>query len=222
MSQTLDRSPHTLQEACYALSVAQEVPDAKLLDDVVRRYPQFSEELTEFAIALAIDALRGDGASEAAEEALDPEVVSPAVSRAMSHFHNRLHAITAGTRNTATRTGGATTKVEVASNPFQGLSRPEFRALAEALNVNTVFLSKLRDRLIDPRTMSPGFRRHVANKLRAPEDVVIAHFEARQEAPVRQYFKADDKPSGGLQQSFEAAVKSSGLSESQQKLLLEL
>ena len=53
MSQTLNASPHSLREAFYALSVAQDIPDAKLLDDVVRRYPEFGEELTEFAIALA-------------------------------------------------------------------------------------------------------------------------------------------------------------------------
>ena len=41
MSQTPDASPHALREAFYALSTAQDVPDAKLLDDVVRRYPQF-------------------------------------------------------------------------------------------------------------------------------------------------------------------------------------
>ena len=94
MSQTLNASPHSLREAFYALSIAQDIPDAKLLDDIVRRYPEFGGELTEFAIALAVDALRGERISEAAEAALDPRVVSPAVSRAISHFQNRLHAVT--------------------------------------------------------------------------------------------------------------------------------
>ena len=98
MSQTLNASPHSLREAFYALSVAQDIPDAKLLDDIVRRYPEFGEELTEFAIALAIDALRSERVTEAAEAALDPSVVSPAVSRAISHFQNRLHAVTVGAR----------------------------------------------------------------------------------------------------------------------------
>ena len=60
MSQTLNASPRALREALYVLSTEQDVPDAKLLDDVVRRYPQFGEELTEFAIAIAVDALRGE------------------------------------------------------------------------------------------------------------------------------------------------------------------
>ena len=60
MSQTLDPTPHSLREAYYLLSTAQAVPDAKLLDDIVRRYPEFGEELTDFAIEIAVDALRGD------------------------------------------------------------------------------------------------------------------------------------------------------------------
>lgn len=85
-----------LREAFYALSMAQCVPDAELLDDVVRRYPVYAKELTEFAIELALDVLRGDIAADLAEAALNPAQVSPAVSRAMSRFHNRLHAIRTG------------------------------------------------------------------------------------------------------------------------------
>src|SRR3546814_3540769 len=92
MSQTPDATPRALREAFYVLSTAQDVPDARLLDDIVRQYPQFGQELTEFAIAIAVDALRGDRIVEAAEVAIDPTVVSQAVSRAMSHFQNRLHA----------------------------------------------------------------------------------------------------------------------------------
>ena len=72
MSQTLNSSPRALREAFYALSAAQEIPDARLLDDLVRQHPQYGAELTEFAIALAVDALRGDRAIEAAEAAIDP------------------------------------------------------------------------------------------------------------------------------------------------------
>jgi hypothetical protein len=220
MSQTLNASPHSLREAFYTLSVAQDVPDAKLLDDVVRRYPEFGEELTEFAITLAVDALRGERVTEAAEAALDPSVVSPAVSRAISHFQNRLHAVTVGAH--AAQTKPAPAASADAPNPFVGLARQEFRALAERLNANAVFVGKLRDRQIDPRTMTPGFQRRVAEELKAPLEVVVAHFAARQAASARQFFKAEGKPSAGGQQTFEEAVRSCGLSEAQQQALLEL
>lgn len=218
MNQNLHASPRALREALYVLSTEQDLPDAKLLDDVVRRYPEFGEELTEFAITIAIDALRGERVVEDAEGAIDPGAVSPAVSRAMSHFQNRLHAVTAG----AAETSSTSADVDDASNPFSSLTRSEFRAFASRLNANAVFVSKLRDRQIEPSTMTPGFQRRVADELNLPLDLVVAHFAARQAAPAGQFFKADGKPSMGTRQSFEEAVRSSGLREAQQKYLLEL
>lgn len=218
MIQTLNATPRSLREAFYTLSTARDIPDAKLLDNLVRQYPQFGSELTDFAIAIAVDALRGDRVVEAAEAAIDPSVVSPAVSRAMSHFQNRLHAVTTG----AAQAVSTPTNVSDAPNPFIGLPRSEFRAFAGRLNSNSVFVGKLRDRQIDPATMTPGFRKQVANELQAPFDVVVAHFAARQTAPTGQFFKAEGKPSNAVQQSFEEAVKSSGLSEEQQRFLLRL
>jgi hypothetical protein len=220
MNQTLDASPRALREAFYVLSTAQDVPDAKLLDDVVRRYPQFSEELTEFAIAIAVDALGGERAVDTAEDAIDPGAVSPAVSRAMSHFQNRLHGLTTG----AGAAHGATvlSKGVDAPNPFLSLPRTEFRALAERLNANSVFLGKLRDRQIDPATMTFGFQKRVADELSVPLNVVAAHFVAEQVFSARQFYKAEGKPSTSARQTFEEAVRNSGLSEAQQRSLLDL
>jgi hypothetical protein len=218
MSQTLNASPRALREAFYALSAAQEIPDAKLLDDLVRQHPQYGAELTEFAIALAVDALRSDRAVEAAEAAIDPTIVSPAVSRAMSHFQNRLHAVTTGGPKAASEPA----TIPDAPNPFSGLSRGEFRGLATRLSANAVFVGKLRDRQIDPVTIPPGFRARVADELKAPLDVVVAHFAGRQPIPTGQFFKADGKPTTGAQQSFDEAVKNSGLTPAQQAYLLGL
>jgi hypothetical protein len=220
MSQTVNASPRALREAFYVLSTAQDVPDAKLLDDVVRRYPQFSEELTEFAIAIAVDALGGERAVETAEAAIDPGAVSPAVSRAMSHFQNRLHGLTTG----AGAAYGATalSKGVDAPNPFLSLPRNEFRALAERLNANGVFVGKLRDRQIDPGTMTFGFQKRVADELRVPLNLVAAHFAAEPVVSARQFYKAEGKPSTSARQTFEEAVRNSGLSEAQQRSLLDL
>lgn len=218
MNQNPDSNPRALREAFYAISMAQDVPDARLLDDVIRRYPQFGEELTDFAIAIAVDALCGDRLVEGAEVAIATNTVSPAVSRAMSHFQNRLHSAMAG----ANKTESTRANLVDATNPFLGLSRDEFRAVATRLQANAVFVGKLRDRLIDPATMTLGFQTRVAEELKVPHNVMMSHFTARQVAPTQQFFKAEGKPSTGTQQSFEEAVKSSGLSEAQQKFLLEL
>jgi hypothetical protein len=213
-------SPPGLRDALYTLATTKAVPDAALLDDMVRRYPQFSGELTDYAIAIAVDALRSDTAVEAAEAGRDPLSMSAMVSRAMSRFQNRLHAVSeqGDVRSSAPQLSGAD-----ASNPFAALSRDEFRAFAKRLDVNNVFVAKLRDRQIDPATLTPGFRQRVANDLRAPLGVVVAHFAATQGAPAQaQYYKADGKPTNGGRQCFEEAVQSSGLSEAQQRSLLAL
>lgn len=220
MNQIFDTSPRALREAFYILSTAQDMPNATLLDDVIRRYPRFSEELTEFAIAIAIDALRGDQAVDAAETAINPNVVSPAVSRAMSHFQNRLHALTTSAGMTPKET--ARSAGLDAPNPFLGLPRTEFRALAVRLNANSVFVSKLRDRQIDSSTMTQGFQTRVAGELGVPVEVVAAHFAAEQVIPAGQFFKAEGKPSIGSKQTFGDAVRNSGLTDDQQQSLLDL
>lgn len=219
MTPTPTASPPGLREALYALSIAKDVPDAALLDDVVRRFPQFGGELTNYAIAIAIDALHGDAVVETAEAALDPNVYSPAVSRAMSRFQNRLHAVGEPTRLQAE----TDLSVADAVNPFGSLSREDFRGFARRLDANSVFVAKLRDRQIKPDTLTPGFRKRVADDLHAPLDVVVAHFAAAQAGSAgSQFYKAVGKPNNGGRQTFEEAVRSSGLSEAQQSALLAL
>ena len=220
MTPTLTASPPELREALYALSIAKDVPDAALLDDIVRRFPQFGGELTNFAIAIAIDALHGDAVVEATEAALVPNVLSPAVSRAMSRFQNRLHAVSEPARLPAATDRSVSAD---AINPFASLSREDFRGFARRLDVSSVFVAKLRDRQIEPDTLTPGFQKRVADDLHAPLDVVVAHFAAAQGGAVGpQFYKADGKPNNGGRQTFEEAVRSSGLSEAQQRALLAL
>ncbi len=217
MTSITNPSAPSLREALYALSNAKRVPDAELLDKLVQQYPQFANELTEFAVELALDALRGEAATNVTEEAIDPSHVSPAVSRAMSRFHNRLHAVrqaAASSRECASTSD---------TNPFSALEREEFRAFARRIGANTVFVTKLRDRQIEPETIPEQFQRLVADELSAPLEVVIAHFVATGGSiAARQFYKADDKPIHGKRQTFEEAVKSSGLTPEQQQRLLSL
>ena len=206
------------REALYALAMAENMPDAAVLDDIVRQYPHFSRELTEFAVELALDSLVEGGAAEA--EA-DPTKVSPTVSRAMSAFHNRLYALR--------QAGGAavaepTASYDLVENPFSDLGRREFRAVANGIGANTVLVAKLRDRLIDPNTIPDGFKRRVSDELEVPVEVLTAHLAASpmEARGSRQFYKADHRPRQGERQSFAVAVRSSGLTDEQQRHLLSL
>ena len=213
----LTPSAAPLRDVLYEFSLAKRVPDAELLDDFVRRFPQYADSLTEFAIELAMDALRPEP-EVVTKAAIDPNHVSPVVSRAISRFHNRLYAV----RQAAKPTSNSAPLPEVADapNPFAELSRAAFRALADGIGANTVFVAKLRDRQIKPDTIPGGFLQCLADALNTPLDLVTAYFAAPSTSTSRQFYKADDKPDSNQQQSFVEAVKSSGISEDQQRQLL--
>jgi hypothetical protein len=215
---SLAPSPVQLRDALYALSLAQRVPDADLLDAMTRRYPEHAEALTEFAIELAIDALTDVDDTGDTEAVMAPASVSPVVSRAMSRFQNRRHAVA----QTGTEQGKIEFKSADAVNPFSHMDRQAFRAFAGRIGANNVFVQKLRDRQIEPETLTPGFKQWMADELPAPLDVVVAHFATGGgvSAGASQFFKADGKPDPTKRQTFAEAVASSGLSEAQQQRLL--
>jgi hypothetical protein len=198
----------TFEDALYTLSIEREMPDAALLDEVIRACPEFSEELTDFAIDLAIDRCTNRmREEEAAPSVAELENVSPAVSRALSRFQNCLHSVqTTAVSDSVIKTLHAVSQSHEAKN----------------LDVNTVFLSKFRDRQVVPKSIPFAFQRRLAAEVDVPIELLIAHLSAPQGAPHGQLYKADKKPSNQPQQSFEEAVRGSGLDQEQQKALLEL
>ncbi|HYJ89295.1 MAG TPA: hypothetical protein VEW46_24745, partial [Pyrinomonadaceae bacterium] len=191
-------------------ALSKPLPDAELLDELVRRFPEHATDLTEFAIALALDAF-GESGDETFEA--NSTETSPAVSKAMSRFHNRLYA--------EKKRSSAPVEGPVA-NPFASLPRSELRTFARSMKANLPFVMKLRDRQIRDDTMSMGFKRRVTEELEVPLDVVIAHFAAQPEMRADALFKSEDKPAVSAKQSFEDAVRGSGLTPEQQESLLKL
>ncbi|MEO5925670.1 MAG: hypothetical protein ABIR70_17745 [Bryobacteraceae bacterium] len=200
----------------YEFSLAKELPDADLLEDFVRRYPEHAGALTDFAIDIVLDAAQGE--KEGAEENIGSST-SPAVSRAMSQFQNRRFAVQRERGDTAAEQPA---DAGVTEQLFADLDRGQFRSLADRLHSNTVFVGMLRDREIDPATMSPGFQRFVADEMKAPLSLVAAHFAADAQIQRGQFYKSEDKPRAMTKLGFEEAVRTSGLTEEQQHFLLSL
>lgn len=209
-------STRPLRDALHELVLAtQALPSPELLDEFVRRYPEHATALTDFAIELTIDTFADASNEEAADQL--PSSVSPAVAKAMSRFHNRLYAV-----KSATSTVRAAPPVHIVENPFAALDRAQLRSLGQRLNANTVFVMKLRDRQVLAETMTEGFKRRIAEELKAPVDLVVAHFAAPAQLESRSHFKADRKPEVGAKQTFTEAVRSSSLAPEQQDYLLKL
>jgi hypothetical protein len=212
MTSTLPRSPTPLRNVLYELALAKPAPDAALVDEFVRHYPEYASDLTAYAIELALDAIA------AQNEPMDVSVATttPSVARAMSRFHSRLSAVRKETEAEAAKAEPAV------ENPFATLNRPAMRALAQRLRANTVFVMKLRDRLITGDTMTEGFLRRIADELGVLQEIVVAHFAAPAYVQSSAHFKADTKPEAGEKQTFEEAVRSCGLTPAQQHALLNL
>lgn len=206
----------SLRDAMYAMSLAKAVPDAELLDEFARLYPKYANALTEFAIELAIDSLMHRSDEE--DVPADADAVSDVVSRVMSQFENQLFE----RRQARAAASPARAATASAENPFASLDRQEFRALVSKLDVNSAFLSKLRDRTIEPISIPKAYCRHLAQEMDEDADAMAAHLYAPQDsvAAGRQLYKAEGKPAATARQSFEEAVKTSGLSEEQQRRLL--
>lgn len=204
------RPARAVDDVLYEFAIAKERPDAGLLDDFVRRYPEHATALTSFAVSLALDALSDnkDAPTELPREATD------ALSRAMSRFQNRLHATKTGAQSRSAASS--------AQNPFALLTKEEIRSFTARLHANRVFVMKLRDRDIDSDSMTDGFKQRVADELNAPLDLVVAHFAASSKIQPETRFKSETKPQTGTKQPFEDAVRNCGLTPEQQAYLFAL
>ena len=206
----------SLRDALYEFSLEKETPDAELLEEYARRYPEHRGALTDFAIELTMDATTNE-----VEEPADAEqlTVSPTVSRVMSRFQSRLFQARSSAGSFVRHAWAQAAPV---TNPFATLDRNAFRSVVSGLQANSVFGAKLRDREIDIATMTDGFRLRVAEEAEVPLDLVVAHFAAPAEIRPGQLYKSNAKPVATPKQSFEEAVKTSGLTEEQQRYLLSL
>lgn len=125
--------PLSLNDVLYALALDEREMSAEVLDEFIQDYPEHAQTLTDFAIELALDSLRVDAAMET-EAVVDTAQCSPAVSRAMSRFQNRLYSAKRPSGESAQH---ITTDAPRAVNPFASLDRRTFRELAERLHLYT-------------------------------------------------------------------------------------
>jgi hypothetical protein len=210
-----------LSDVLYWLSLEDAKPTAAIIDEYRSRFPEYTQEITDFALDLAFDALILDAQSPDAETLAGPP--SNLVMKSISDFQNaRYQAANEQQANSVASVPIAKTAVAIA-NPFTSLDSMRFRELTRNLDANTIFVAKLRDRQIMPTTIPRGLTQFVARELNVPTDVVIAHLSAKPaQALSGTYYKAVDKPSPQAQETFEEALRTSGLSPEQQQRLLSL
>lgn len=209
MNHTTTRELH---DAFYELAMVEPWPDPATLDTLTRLYPDAAFELTRFAIDLTIDRLSGDASFEPEQS----DVLDPAVMLAISRFHNKMFELNRDLPKAARRTAEP-----LPQNPFRSLDQNSFKATATALGANPAFVMKLRDRRIVAETIPQAFLDFVSNVTTFSREVLWSHLSAGSNViPTGQHFKSDAKPVSGRKQTFEEAVRSSGLTDGQVSHLL--
>ncbi|UXX85296.1 hypothetical protein [Roseovarius pelagicus] len=220
MTPSTTQSEQFLQDAIFDLMEANRLPDAQLVENIVSEYPDFAAEITDFAVELAIDMLINSDRNE--EAVVVQDEVSPLVSRALSNFENELFL-----RDSSSKADDVTSRVapEVKSlDPFAAMDRKSFGQFARSIHANKVFALKLRDRQIRPDTIPLRYLEITSECLKIRLDQLLTYLNVSGHRPAMgtQFFKADDRPNHELQQSFDEAVESSGLTGDQIQYLMSL
>lgn len=182
---------------------AESNPDADTLASYLKRYPQFRESL----IDLSIEIFTAPKFDEVAAAKLSGDKSK----QAWSKFQSLLSS-----------TDPASIASRPIDNPLSNLSNERFRELARELNVNRLFLSRLRDCSIQVATIPQRFLSVVAQELTVSVERLKSALEAPPAVASGLRHKASGKPGAGDKITFEDALTSSGLSEAQQAALREM
>lgn len=169
----------------------------------LKRYPQYRESLIDLSIEL-FSAPPIDGKTTEAAPKDNAKM-------AWSTFQSMLSP-----------EDPASTVEDTLENPLASLSKQEFRKLADELNVNRLFLSRLRDNIILVATIPRLFLTTLAKLLNVSVERLQHALEAPPTLASGVRYKASGKPGMGEKITFEEALTSSSLSEAQQSALKEM
>lgn len=168
---------------------------APRIEAYVQRYPQYSNELLEFAVYF-----HTIGFDTEALDAPPDAVLSPAAQRAALQIQER-----------------RPTSVSPVAPPIEGLVKQgaiagySARKLAEAVGLTTDVLGKLEARAIAVASIPPTLVRRLAGTLHVVPEAIAAYLGASQSGQASAFYYADQPPTQ-QQESFLDAVEASALS----------
>lgn len=196
-----NRIKATLDDALNTFVAENDQPTADNLQEWVSRYPQFRQDLVEFAAVWAQQLVL----PRAAEMGAEAEKIL--LDRAMSHVINVAYSCEEEERAQAAR-----------NDPIVSLTGEAQRVkmkpsqLAKACGLDLALLSKLTNRQIKPQTIPVKLIRLLARHLRKTTTAVRAYFTHPPRAATGKAFLSRGRPRSVGQQSFADAVRSSSLS----------
>lgn len=188
----------------YALAATDDY-DAKTLERMIEKYPQFADELRDFAAASAV--LRHAPAAEmSAEEA----------ARRSESGMKSLRAVLGESEEA--QAGALQSLTEAAK--AKGLSRAKF---AEAVGISVSLVQYLEKRRLDFKTVPRKLVERIAAAIEMGEEAVARYLSQPPVSMTNASFKAAERPIEMQPKSFAEAVREDQqLSDEEKRKLLEL
>ena len=211
------RETSSENDVLYQFALSYEHPDARTLDEFVRRHPEHADALTTLAIELALELLEPDKPPTAEPAPLSAESAAM-VERAMSRFQNRLFEVRTAAKGSLVPATSA--RALAPRDVFAARTPEQLQIVIVKIGASPLFLMRLRDRGIDAGTIPPGFVRQLAQALEELEDSVRTYLASPAQIHSQTRFKSDVTPTAGRKISFEYAVRTSALTPEQQARLL--
>lgn len=200
----------TLDDVLNEFVAGHERPTAEALEAWVRRYPQFRNELIEFAAAWAEQMVLPAAPELSTDE--EERIVDRAMSHALNISFSRDEQVQSHQPNENA------IKSLTAEAKKAGLSAPEF---AKACGLDLVLIAKLNTRQIRPNTIPPKLISHVARLLGRTIEAVTEYLGQPPQPLADRSFLALEKPKSAGQESFADAVRASSLSEAEKARWLD-
>lgn len=184
------------EEVILAFAV-EPIHDRKTLERYLSEYPEHSIALVDCSIELMLDSTRSDNVVESTEDTVE-------------HAWQRFQAIM-GVDDDASLI-----------NPFAKLNSTAFKSLAKRLDITNLLLVRLRDRAIEPMTIPIRFIQKLAAELEFTVDTVLAFLNGSPSMISNHSFRSSVKPMVTNQITFQEAIETSQLTESQKNSLKAL
>lgn len=188
--------PPTADDVLLAFS-AEPTHDRPTLERYLSQYPQYAEALAELAVELTLAPYRESPAQELHTAAVD-----------------KAWAIFQASHPLETKSLGA------AGSLLAGLTPGAFRALAQRLDVTTLFLKLVRDRAIAFADIPSKFIERLASELQSTAAALAEDLQRPPMIAASERFKSDEKPAAPKQISFAEAIALSQLTPQQQQKLM--
>ncbi len=184
------------EEVLLAFSIEPTI-NQNTLKKYLNDFPEHAKALVACSIELMVDATRNAEIAATSENAVD---------RAWQRFQSVV----------------SQSKEASVINPFVTLNPSDFKLLAKKLDINSLLLSRLRDRSIIVTTIPWRFVQRLATELGSTSDAIMDYLRSPPAMVSELSFRSDVKPAVTEQISFEKAIETSQLTPDQVKALKDL